>query len=187
MTSLGKHWKLTAIQRAKHSVTKGMKRTDETKQRIRVSAIGNKNALGSKRPDLSLKNKTVNRRFGKDNQFYGKHHTEEAIAKNREKRLHQIFPNRDTSIEIAIQKTLKERGIEFERDKILFGRPDVFIAPNIAIFCDGDYWHNRPGSYEKDLNVNKTLTEQGYKVLRFWEHEINKDANACVDKIINFV
>lgn len=116
----------------------------------------------------------------KGNPFYGKTHSDEVKAK----RLLQIFPMKDTSIEIALQKALKERGIEFETHKTIFGQPDIFIKPNICIFADGDYWHTIPKSIPRDKLVNVTLQLMGYKVLRFWEHDIKKRLDWCICQII---
>ncbi|WP_281636949.1 DUF559 domain-containing protein [Flavobacterium marginilacus] len=36
---------------------------------------------------------------------------------------------------------------------------------------------------ERDLEVNKFLTENGWTVLRFWTNEINKDLDTCLSII----
>ncbi len=64
-----------------------------------------------------------------------------------------IYSN--TSIEIKIQNELKKRNIEFETQKAIIGIPDIFIKPNLCVFCDGDYWHNRLISKDRDEYVNK--------------------------------
>ena len=154
----------------------------------------------AERGELSGKN---NYMFGKGylisgikNGFYRKKHTPEAKEKNRQAqlgkkhksttiekmklaRMHRVFPKNDTSIEVKMQNILKENNIEFEKHKAIVGQPDIFIKPNICIFCDGDYWHNRPGAQERDEYVNKTLKENGYQILRFWEHEINNNIFSC--------
>ena len=107
----------------------------------------------------------------------------ETINKIREARLKQIFPVADTSIEIAMQKELKRRGIPFKTHYPILGQPDIFIEPNICIFCDGDYWHNRPDIRSKDITQEMVLRANGWRVFRFWEHEINSDAKSCADKV----
>lgn len=117
---------------------------------------------------------------GKNNPFYGKTHSDEV----KTKRLLQIFPVKDTSIEIKLQKALKNKGIEFETHKPIFGQPDIFIKPNICIFADGDYWHKIPKSIPRDKIVNVTLQLMGYKVLRFWEHDIKQRLEWCINQIL---
>jgi len=58
-----------------------------------------------------------------------------------------------TSIEIKIEQELTRRGIVFQKQYPIWQAktiPDFFIAPNICVYCDGDYWHKRIGIPEKD-------------------------------------
>jgi DNA mismatch endonuclease, patch repair protein len=104
--------------------------------------------------------------------------------KNKISRLSQIIPSKDTSIEIKLQKILKKNKILFQKHKSIFGQPDIFIQPNICIFADGCYWHKYPKGTNRDKKVNEYLKQNGYIVLRFWEHEINNDIERCF-QIIN--
>lgn len=137
---------------------KGVKRSEAFKQNLKIKLKGNKNALGSKR-------------------------TQEQKLK-----LAQKFKFKSTSIELKLQNMLFNENIEFTIHKpILVGKyltfPDIFIEPNICIYADGDYWHNRPDSILWDKKVNSFLRNHGYKVLRFWEHEINNNLELCLKKI----
>lgn len=107
----------------------------------------------------------------------------ETINKIREARLKQIFPVADTSIEIAMQKELKRRGIPFKTHYPILGQPDIFIEPNICIFCDGDYWHMLPKVRARDEKVTMQLEERGYRVLRFSEKAILDNIENCVARI----
>jgi DNA mismatch endonuclease (patch repair protein) len=132
--------------------------------------------------------------------------TKEALKNNdvkiklREHRLKQIFPKKDTKIEIMMQEELKKRNIEFvPHQPVHFCQPDMFIKPNICIFCDGDYWHANPQKYDKnnlnslgvaqknnikyDERNNSLLKIMGYKVFRFWETDIKSDVSKCVNEI----
>lgn len=129
---------------------------------------------------------------GAQNAMYGNHHSEEVRRKisetkksqhlhlselHREKirrvRLQMVFPRRDTSIEVKMQRFLSGAGVPFETHKPIIGQPDIFVEPNICIFCDGDYWHHYPDGKERDREVNMELRGQGYTVIRIWEHDIN--------------
>jgi len=105
-------------------------------------------------------------------------------AKQREARLLQVVPCKDTGIEVKLQNDLKKRGVKFTKHVPILGQPDLFVEPNICVFADGNYWHSYPYRTERDIFVNKELKKQGYRVLRFWEHEINNNVVKCVDKII---
>jgi len=132
---------------------------------------------------------------------YLKEHPESIIAL-RNYRLSQIIPTKDSIPEKMIQKELKRNGIKFKKHIKLIGQPDLFIEPNICIFCDGDFWHGNPSIYKStnligvgkdrmpakqkwkyDNNINKQLKKQQYIVLRFWEKDIHKDINLIINKI----
>lgn len=127
--------------------------------------------------------------------MYGRKQKKESIEKFKLKRRYFKIPFKDTSIEIAMQNELKQRNIPFITHKPIFGQPDIFIKPNICIFCDGDYWHSNPNrfpqpinehqknSIKRDLTVNNFLRNIGYKVFRYWESEINANVEGCVDEI----
>lgn len=99
-----------------------------------------------------------------------------------------FFPYTDTSIEVALQDALRKENIEFETQKPIrvcnvFTTSDIFIKPNICIFADGNYWHNYPDGTERDKQVNIALEKNDYKVLRFWEKDINRDIKRCVNEV----
>jgi len=108
-------------------------------------------------------------------QYYKDNPEQHEIASKRMKNRHinqEIkYPFSDTSIEKRLQEGLNKCGVLYEKQKTIEGRPDIFINPNICIFADGDYWHNLTGS------------QDGYKVLRFWEREINSDLDKCINII----
>lgn len=104
--------------------------------------------------------------------------TEEVIKKIKEKRAKQVFPLKDTTIEVKIQNFLKALGIEFFTHQYIKEiehgyQCDIFIpSMNLVIECDGEYWHNYPTRTEIDNIRTKELLEKGFKVLRLWEREI---------------
>jgi len=112
--------------------------------------------------------------------------TIEYSKRMRRQRLTQKFPTKATSIEIRLWKELESRNIKFEKHKSILNltQPDAFIEPNICIYADGDYWHNLKITKSQDQYVNKILKENGYRVYRFWEHEINQDVGSCLDKVL---
>jgi DNA mismatch endonuclease, patch repair protein len=84
----------------------------------------------------------------------------------------------------------------------VFGCPDIYFPYlRIAIFLDGCFWHackkcfkmpaqNRPFWEEKfhknlrrDRLVNRTLKKDGIKVVRLWEHDIEKNTSRVADVI----
>lgn len=120
----------------------------------------------------------------------GKHfnHTEEAKQKIRDWNFNH--PNRifkDTNIEILIEQELIKRNISYQKQVPLCKtvRVDFYLPEyRIVIECDGDYWHNRPGSKENDERKTNLLTFNGFNVYRFWGHEIEESVEKCINKII---
>lgn len=154
--------------------------TQESKRKISESVKGEKNSMFG--------------RTGEKNPFFGKCFSEEERKKIIEKRKFQIFPFKDSKPETKLQKALAIENIIFEKHKPITGQPDIFIDPNICIFVDGCFWHccpihnNIKNEYtvkkkNRDEYVNKKLIDDGYKILRFWEHEINNNLENCVEKI----
>jgi very-short-patch-repair endonuclease len=108
----------------------------------------------------------------------------------RESRAKQVFPIKDTKIEVKIQDYLNLLKISFNTHRqlnILHAyQTDIFIpSMNLVIECDGDYWHANPLKFpnpnewqkeqiKKDKIRTKELKEKEYNILRLWESEINK-------------
>lgn len=96
------------------------------------------------------------------------------------------------STEAAFVALMRERGITgWRRNQPLFGKPDfVFRKARIAVFIDGCFWHACPKhcrmpasnrdywerkigrNAERDRKVTRELRQQGWTVVRIWEHEI---------------
>ena len=116
--------------------------------------------------------------------------------------------NSDTALEKLLCEELVRQGLTtFTRNnKTIFGKPDIaFLARKIAIFCDGDFWHgynweqaqneiksNRDfwipkieRNMQRDIEVTARLQEQGWTVLRFWGHEIQKEPEYCVSVVLD--
>ena len=107
---------------------------------------------------------------------------------------------RDTKPEIALRKLLCSKGLRGYRVNFkLPGKPDIaFTKYKISVFIDGCFWHKCPkcfiepetnkdfwmnkinGNAERDAETNDILTKKGWKVIRFWEHEINNNINKCL-------
>jgi DNA mismatch endonuclease (patch repair protein) len=170
-------------------------KSDKARKNIAAGKMGNKNPNFGRQLSEETKQKLSRAQLGQLNHFYGKHHSEETKDLIRRKRVDQVFP-RVTSIEKTLQDVLARQGLIFSTHKNIAGQPDIFIEPNICVFCDGDYWHAHPVKYKpddyiirgqtareiwaKDHNVTRVLESQGYTVLRFWERDINRDLNSCI-------
>lgn len=90
---------------------------------------------------------------------------------------------RPTGLERKVQAGLTERGIQFVSEYPVGPFSiDIFIpSSNLAIECDGNYWHERRAS--KDAVRDRYITKCGITVIRFPEDEINNHLEAVLDKI----
>jgi len=190
---------------------KGQKRTPEQRKKMSVSHIGlqslSKHPLWGKHHSEATKQKMSKMKIGSNHPNFGKRLSSETRKKISVARQKQKLPFKDAkSTEIPLQKLLKKTGISFETQKNLQGQPDIFIKPNICIFADGDYFHGwkyiqgedfsrfkifNNNFFEKriknDENNTRILTEDGYNVLRFWEHEIKENPEKCLQEIIKII
>ncbi len=112
---------------------------------------------------------------------------------------------KDTSIEVLFRKALWRRGVRYHKNcKDILGTPDVAIKKyKLAVFCDGEFrqgkeyhgvknhkqlWDEKiKRNRERDLEYTIRLRDEGWTVLRFWESDIRKDVEGCVDKIVSEV
>lgn len=115
--------------------------------------------------------------------------------------------SKNTGIELLVFSELKKNSVRFTKHyKNVPGRPDVAIPrKKIAIFIDGDFWHGYryPAWKEKissdywkrkiernrsrDRRTFSKLRRMDWKVLRVWEHQLEKNRAACIEKIISIV
>ena len=108
-----------------------------------------------------------------------------------------------------MRKALWQKGIRYRKNyKELPGKPDIAITKyRVAVFCDSDFfhgydWENRNQriksnreywvpKIEKNLERDKIITQQlqeaGWTVLRFWEWQIKKNLDECVEIVLEAV
>lgn len=174
----------------------GKHHTQETKDKMRDAKIGKPLSQEWKDNIAASKTGPLNPQYGKPSWNKDIPCREETKDKLRVARLTQKIMNKDTRIERFIESVLKTNGVKYEMHISLPGRPDFFIEPNTCIFADGEYWHADPRKYKpddiigrdrkqpakniwnKDIKINKQLTQRGMKVIRLWEKEILN--NPCI-------
>lgn len=90
-----------------------------------------------------------------------------------------------TDIEIAMRSILEKNGIAYleQRTVRINGvriRPDFLVKEgSIAIYCDGDYWHNYPYGVDRDKRADALLREIGITPIRLWGSQITRSPNLC--------
>jgi DNA mismatch endonuclease (patch repair protein) len=122
------------------------------------------------------------------------------ISKEKRSKIMSAIRSENTKPEIVLRKALWAKGLRF---RIYYGKEKIDIAfpsKKLAIFVDGCFWHGCPihshlpkshkeywhpklqRNIERDKAKNRRLERDGWKVLRFWEHEL-KEIEKVVDKI----
>jgi len=110
---------------------------------------------------------------------------------------------KDTGLEMRVRSELHRRGFRFRKHvKELPGKPDVvFTKAKVAVFIDGDFWHGyRFPSWEhkvsdfwkqkinknreRDRRNHRELKEMGWTVIRLWQHDLERDFQECIERII---
>jgi DNA mismatch endonuclease Vsr len=131
------------------------------------------------------------------------------LSKEHRRKNMQAVKSKGSKIETLLGKELWRRGLRYRKnDKTVFGKPDfTFKKYKIAIFCDSEFWHGKnwdvkkhehksniefwhkkiKRNIERDKEVNKQLTNDGWKILRFWGRDIEKKTLLCVDKIADAI
>lgn len=98
----------------------------------------------------------------------------------------------ETKAELKLKKFFRALGFVYQ-PKNVYGKPDfVYRKEKIAIFVDGCFWHKCPRHFkipasnrkfwlekinkntERDKKVTKKLKQDGWSIIRIWEHSINK-------------
>lgn len=136
-------------------------------------------------------------RFNEESGFYTTPERSKIMGKIRGK---------NTKPELAFRKALWQAGYRYRIDyKKLIGKPDIALKKyKTVIFIDGEYWHGHNWSARKpkvktnrafwiakierniqrDQEVNEELQRLGFKVFRFWESDIKKELEKCLQKVV---
>jgi very-short-patch-repair endonuclease len=138
----------------------------------------------------------------KKNEWFLKTDEEKKIVTDRLNKA--MIQNRTpTSIEVKVGEYLKSLNLNFKQNKRLHGfLIDFYIYDfNVAVECDGDYWHGNPLKYwnktlnemqlknkDRDRRKNEMLNEHSIKFLRFWEFDIHNNFEMVkleINKLLN--
>ncbi len=116
---------------------------------------------------------------------------------------------KNTGIEKRFAVVLRKHGLRGYRRNVrgVLGTPDFcWKDKKIAVFCDSSFWHGYDWKNQiktiktrkkfwvnkietnigRDKRINRELRKEGWKVLRFWDFDINKDADQCIAEIKDF-
>ena len=131
------------------------------------------------------------------------------FSKTVRSRIMSSIRGKDTKPEVLLRKALFRRGYRYSlgyRFKGLNFTPDmVLVSRKVCVFVDGCFWHacpkcSRPPksnrmywapklerNRERDRQQDAYLKENGWEVIRVWEHEINRNLERAVGRVIEAV
>ena len=124
--------------------------------------------------------------------------------------------NKDSRAELALRRALHAAGLRYRlHAPDVLGRPDLVIrSRRLAVFVDGDLWHGNPDevrrrgraslaelfptrtewwvakierTMQRDREVTAALRDQGWTVLRLWEHDVLRDPQGCARTVLNAI
>ncbi|MEU3473770.1 very short patch repair endonuclease [Rhodococcus sp. NPDC006774] len=112
---------------------------------------------------------------------------------------------RDTKPEVALRRALHRRGLRYFVDRAplkgMRRRADlVFPRRKVAVYVDGCFWHSCPihatkprnnaqwwadklaANVARDRDTDRRLIDEGWRVVRIWEHE---DPTVAADRVVD--
>ncbi len=128
-------------------------------------------------------------------------------------RMMSAVRGKNTKPELALRRALHARGARYRlHPKDVPGRPDIVVrSRRIAVFVDGDLWHGNPDEWrrrgreslaelfptrtawwvekitrtsERDREVDRSLCEAGWTVIRIWASEVLRDPDTAADRVM---
>lgn len=129
------------------------------------------------------------------------------LTRSQRRKNMQNIRSTGTAPETLIMRALRRKNIYFAKNvKSIIGKPDiVFRRKKIVVFIDSDFWHVHPRRFimpqsnkrywkekirrnrERDNEVNQELGRAGWKIIRIWEHDIKRNSDKCIKKILKIV
>ena len=129
------------------------------------------------------------------------------FSKKKRSEIMSKVRSKDSKIEIKFRKALWKEGFRYRKNSTkYFGKPDLVLPKyKTVIFIDSCFWHSckKHGTIpatrkkfwtekleknrQRDKEVNRYYKKEGWKNFRVWEHQLQKDFEKTVEKIINFL
>lgn len=114
---------------------------------------------------------------------------------------------RDTRPELMLRRELHRRGLRYRVNRrpvpnLARTADVVFPRARVAVFVDGCFWHRCPvhgaipksntdwwitkfeATVRRDRDTEERLRDDGWEVLRFWEHADMIEAAATVEEAV---
>lgn len=129
----------------------------------------------------------------------------DVFSKSKRSEVMSKIRSKNTKLDVAMKATLQRARIPHRSYPKIYGNPDFLIKKNVVLFCDSSFWHgknwnklkkklengNNPQYWvihiqknrKRDRFVTSYLSQKGYRVIRFWDKDIFKRPEWCVEQI----
>ncbi len=129
------------------------------------------------------------------------------FSKDVRSRIMSRIRAKNTGIEKTVFRGLRAYGVYFRRHyRGARGTPDIAVpSRKLAVFIDGDFWHGYryplwrrklPSAFwrtkiernrARDRRNFAALRRSGWRVLRVWGHEVQRDPFAAIRRVREFL
>ena len=130
----------------------------------------------------------------------------DTVSKKKRSEIMSKIKSKDTKIEIEFRKAIWNAGFRYRKNQTkYFGKPDLVLKKyKTVIFIDSCFWHGcgkhcrLPATHKKywiekiernkkrDKKVKRYYKKIGWNIIRVWEHDILKNFDKTIDKMIVF-
>jgi len=127
----------------------------------------------------------------------------DSLSRDERSKRMSLIRGSDTKLELRFRRALHASGVRGWRCHVrgVFGVPDLaWQGRKLAVFIDSAWWHGHPSRWkpgklpgrwddkirrnkERDAEVTSRLTADGWTVLRFWDFEIERELDRCVEEV----
>lgn len=133
----------------------------------------------------------------------------DVFSKSKRSQIMGSIRSKNTKLEKDFFKlassVLYPKGLRYRKHYAkLPGKPDMaLVGRKAAVFIDGDFWHGYKfksqkqrlpkkywvkkieGNMARDRAVNRELKKRGWRVIRIWEHEVLKNKEKVIEKMMS--
>ena len=127
------------------------------------------------------------------------------FLKSKRSHIMSRIRSKNTKLDLTMRRILKKSRLSFKSYPKIYGSPDFLVGKKTVVFCDSSFWHgrnwkalkkrlakgNNPAYWvshiskniKRDKAVSRKLRKEGYVVIRFWDTDVYKRPDWCVNKI----
>lgn len=128
------------------------------------------------------------------------------FSKEKRSQVMSHIRSKNTLIERTVFRFLRRNKVHFvSHYNRIPGKPDVARPrEKKAVFLDGDFWHGRDflirkeklpqywvskisGNIARDRKHRLAIRKKGWRILRIWEHDLEKREEEVLKKILRFL